>query len=196
MKAEWLHITDSTELEKQIQELSNRLVQLQWEKWRQEDFLQPYWWLLLFSTILPWVIWWRIADKKRFSSLLQYGLLWALTAFLLDSIGISLSLWTYPRQLVVATPPMFPADGAVIPVVFMLAYQYGTDWKRYLLWNTLASIFFSYIIEPWFTRIHLYQPAFWSSHVSFAGFLILAYILRYFSELLWNRNCPDTSKKS
>lgn len=175
-----LHIVNDIEhLREEIFQRRHELNEMEWEKWRYHEIFDPLWWLLLVSAVLPWFIWWRYVDRSRFKEILIYGLLWAGTAFLLDGIGLSTGLWNYPRMLFYSTPPMFPADGTVIPILFMFAYQFVRSEQSFFVASMTASALLSYAAEPLFVYLNLYEPQRWSSNLSLVAFLALGYLLRW-----------------
>ncbi|NHM32056.1 hypothetical protein [Neobacillus terrae] len=98
-----------------IQQLRGKLRDISYEHWLHNDLFTWRWWLLLLLTIVPWIIWWRLVDKKRVAEILLYGTLIAILAILLDNIGTDLIWWGYPTKLFQMFPPLVPADITVVP---------------------------------------------------------------------------------
>ncbi|MDD3364896.1 MAG: hypothetical protein PHZ03_07955, partial [Syntrophomonas sp.] len=48
--------------------------------WLQDDIHKWTWWLNVALTIVPWIIWWKLVDRKRVFEILAYGLLVTVTA--------------------------------------------------------------------------------------------------------------------
>jgi hypothetical protein len=113
------------------------LVELQTKLIKQHYFdhvLFSYqWWFLVCICVLLWGIWAILVDKKRIHIILLVGLITSIVAILLDDIGLSQSLWEYPYQIVYFTTRMDPIDMSVIPVFYMLLYQYMRTWKWYII---------------------------------------------------------------
>ncbi|WP_223700432.1 CBO0543 family protein [Sutcliffiella deserti] len=138
----------------------------------------PRWWLLFLSIFLPWVIWWIFADKNRLYELLIYGMLWAVIATWLDLIGTSNGLWEYPYNLYNKVPTLLPADLSVIPVMFMLLYQYLSNWKKFLLGSVLVSSLLSFVLEPLFIKFSMLNLINWTHFKSLFSFVILALLTK------------------
>ncbi len=142
---------------KHILDLKNELIHLRLQFWLEHDLFKPHWWFFLASSILPWMVWWKIADKKRFKELLIYGLLWAIFATVFDEFGVSLKFWYYPKELFSMVSPLFPADLTIIPVTFMVVYQFfkrkifplgGSYYVRCIFLYYSADIYlFSFLLE-------------------------------------------------
>lgn len=138
----------------------------------------PRWWFLFISIFLPWLVWWKLADKKRLFELLTYGLLWAALATWLDLLGTSNEMWEYPIKLYDKVSTLFPADFSVIPVFFMLLYQYASKWKSFFLGSVIVSSLFSFVLEPLFIKLNMLNLITWSHIKSFFTFIVLAHLTR------------------
>ncbi|NLP53060.1 CBO0543 family protein [Bacillus sp. RO1] len=134
----------------------------------------PRWWLLLTSIFLPWVIWWWIVDKKRVFEILAYGLCWAAMATWLDLLGTEYGKWSYPFKLNTDIQTLLPADSAVIPVMYMILYQYVSTWKRFVIGSVLCAAVLSFIFEPLFMMLDMLELKEWTHMKSFFSFISLA----------------------
>ena len=164
---------------KQILDLQNDLIHLRLQFWLEHDLFKPHWWFFLATSILPWIIWWKIADKRRFKELLIYGLLWAIFAMVFDELGVSLRFWYYPKELFSMVSPLFPADLTIIPIAFMVIYQFFPKRKHFFWGTTIASAVFSFIVQPLFIYFHFFWSENWEHVYSFPLFILLAYFLRW-----------------
>lgn len=149
---------------------------LAYQHWLADDLLTWKWWFLLAFSILPWIFWLLLRDKKRTYEILSYGLLWAALATLFDIVGANLILWAYPDKLVPMAPPLIPADLAVIPVSYMFVYQFTNNWKSYLLFSLFISATFSFVIEFIFMKWDMFAMYKWNHTFSFIGFTLLSCI--------------------
>jgi hypothetical protein len=88
-----------------------------------ENILFSYqWWILMATTIILWIVWLLVVDKKRLKVILIVGLITSMMAVVMDDIGLSVTAWFYPYQLVYFTTRLNAVDLAVIPVSYMLLY--------------------------------------------------------------------------
>ncbi|WP_408015231.1 CBO0543 family protein [Rossellomorea arthrocnemi] len=100
----------------------------------------------------------------------------------LDDIGSELNLWNYPIKLINIVPRLNPVDISVIPVMHMLIYQYFSKWKPFILANILISLFNSYIAEPIFVKINIYELTNWKYTYSVPIYILKAIVIKYFLE--------------
>ncbi|WP_060666048.1 CBO0543 family protein [Bacillus sp. CHD6a] len=138
----------------------------------------PRWWLLFSSIFLPWVIWWWIVDKKRLFENVAYGLCWATMATWLDILGTEYGKWSYPIKINTDIQTLLSADTAVIPVMYMLLYQYASTWKTFVFGSVLCAAVFSFIFEPLFIMLDMLELKEWSHTKSFFSFISLAIATR------------------
>src|SRR5206468_11013501 len=134
---------------------------------------------LLFLTIVPWLIWWRVADKKNFNEILLYGLIIGILSIILDNIGTDLLWWEYPDKLFQMIPPLFPADLTLVPCLMMLVYQWTKSWKSFLFLNFILSLFMSYVGETLFIWLNLYKLIEWKLFYSLLFYNVCGIFARY-----------------
>src|SRR5699024_8776857 len=114
------------------------------------------WWFLLLVVIFLWTTWAILVDKRNIHAILLVGFMTAMLAMLMDEIGLTLSLWIYPRPLSPFVSRLNPVDLAIIPVIYMLLYQYAKEWKHYVIILILISLFAVLIAEPLFGKWGVY----------------------------------------
>lgn len=171
---------DSTVLFDQIEEARRVLRDLSILHWLEDDLFSWQWWLLLISSISPWYLWVKyFMDRERKHEVLMFGLLIGSFATTFDVIGVDFLLWAYPDKLFPTFPPLLPADLTVIPVAFMIAYQYLNTWKSYLSANIILAALFSYVIEPVFIQLDMFKLINWTHTFSFLGFILLGIMNRW-----------------
>jgi len=151
--------------------------------WYFDDLGKWTWWLSLGLTVIPLIIWWKIADKTRLLEIIVLGLLANTTASFLDVVGSEAVLWGYPDRLFPNFPRILPIDFTVIPVTFMVIYQYFPDWKRYSLAIIAMSFIYSFVAEPLLVLIGLYELYAWKFVYSFPIYIIMGLFLRLVVEL-------------
>ncbi|WP_407870695.1 CBO0543 family protein [Paenibacillus sp. P36] len=163
-----------------ISDLQSQLIHLKINFWIQYDLFKLHWWILLIVTILPWLIWWKYVDRSKFNILITYGLLWMILSILLDDIGIALGLWQYPLELFSFVPPLFPADITILPITYMLIFQYFPKKSSFLIATLSSASLFSYIIEPIFISFNLYRPSNnWKHYYTLIVIIILSYTIKW-----------------
>ncbi|WP_134703025.1 CBO0543 family protein [Ammoniphilus sp. YIM 78166] len=131
-----------------VRELQDQLVQLDVERWSLYAFQAWNWWLLVVFLIVPWIIWIKLVDKKRVVEILLFGMVIILITVNLDSLGTHLGFWLYPVKLIPIIPKSLPFDASVVPVAYMLIYQYFRSWKSYTLALVVMAIVYAFFGEP------------------------------------------------
>lgn len=170
-----LHIPSNVEIDNE----KEKLFHLSIEHWFQHDLFSFNWWILFLSTVIPYFIFWRLVDKKRYFEIFCYGMVCAILCMLLDIMGTEMFLWSYPDKLLPIITPLIPANLVVIPITAMLVYQYFSTWKNFLFATLCWSILFSYIIEPLFMLRKMFVLGEnWSHTKSFIGFIVLGIFLK------------------
>ncbi|WP_185766666.1 CBO0543 family protein [Niallia circulans] len=162
-----------------IMEAKKLLVELTIDHWLYHDLFSIQWWILVSATIIPYFIWWKLVNKKRFYEIFTYGLLCGCFSIVLDIIGTEMLLWSYPDKLLPWIPPLIPADLVMIPITAMLVYQYTNKWQTFIIGTILWAALFSYIFEPLFVEWDMFVLGdYWKHSYSFIGFILLGIVLR------------------
>jgi hypothetical protein len=141
--------------------------------WYHQSLFTWNWWLLLALLIIPWIIFYFLADRSKLHHLLHVGAFIGIVAICLDSIGNELCLWTYPNNLIFITPKALPFDLSVLPVIYMMMYQYASTKKKYVFTCLAVSFGLAFIGEPLTGWLHLYQEVQWSHYHSFPIYFLI-----------------------
>lgn len=145
--------------------------------WAAKIVFTWHWWLDVALSVLPWVLWIFVHDKKNTKRLLGAGLFTALVATLLDMIGVTQGAWSYNTLLLPYFPEFLPWDLCVMPVTAMLFYQYFpkiTPWLKGAIFGVIAA----YIVEPVFIWIGVYDPNTWEHYYSLPIYFVI-YMIGY-----------------
>ncbi|MCP8615390.1 CBO0543 family protein [Salirhabdus salicampi] len=171
-----------------IEKIKEILLQLEYNDWLQNVLFTWQWWFLLTATIMPWIIWWKLVDKARLLEIVTYGLWWILVAVTLDDIGVTLQLWDYPKQLMFLIHPLGPSDLTVIPVTYMLLYQYTSRWTSFVIGSFVVAFVFAFVFEPLFIKFEMLKfhdtVIKWKHWYSFVLFGVIAIVIRKFHLLI------------
>ncbi len=161
---------------------------LQIMNWFGDDLHKWTWWLNLSLTILPLLILWKIIDRKRLLEILTYGLLIAVLATLLDSLGVAFMLWDYPDKMLPITPQTFPVNYVLLPCTYMFVYQRYRSWRDFTIASTVLAALASFLGEPFFVWFNLYDLIAWSYLYSFPIYIVMALMVRWCTEKLADRD--------
>ena len=152
------------------------------EFWFNNVFLTPKWWLIVAVAVLPVVIWWKLVDRRRLFEIMTYGLLVSLLAGLLDAIGVELDAWEYKYDFVPLLDVFIVYDISVLPVSYMLVYQYFQSWRGFVTAHLILSFAFAFISEPLLVWLDIYQLIGWKHIYSVPGYFLVAIAIRLVME--------------
>ncbi|MEQ8202064.1 MAG: CBO0543 family protein [Syntrophomonadaceae bacterium] len=164
--------------EMEINRMQETLHALRLQNWLGQDLWSWQWWLLLAALIIPWLIWFRLADRRRIFELLSYGFMAALVTGLVDSAATGMAWVSYPYKLIPAVPCLIPVTFGFVPVSYMLLYQYSHNWKTFLVNSTLFYGAAAFLLEPLARYLGLYELLRWNYLYSFLVYMVIAVVLR------------------
>jgi len=171
--------------------LYNKEIELQTEAdialrqyWMKYTFLTWEFWLLTFLLLFPWVVWWRVVDRKRLFEILTYGFLVMVVSLVFDAIGVEFDLWEYQHQLVPLFDVFVVYDFSVLPVTYMIAYQYFNKWKSFIVAHIIIAGIFAFVSEPLLMPLNFYKMLQWEHYYSFPLYFAMAVILKWVMTVL------------
>lgn len=143
------------------------------------------WWLGVALSIIPWIIWIRVRNRKQTIRLLFTGLVVAITTNVLDLIGVCYGLWYYDYKVTPMIVIYIPWDFALFPVSIMLLLQLKPEVNVFIKAIGFAMIC-SFVFEPLFTWLGIYVYVNWKQWYSFIIYIPLYLIFNkiYNSKLL------------
>jgi hypothetical protein len=170
---------DLNENMQRARELTTALVQTNMERFfKYGGFLSPQWWLLLAFLIVPWLIWLKVVDKNRKLEIVVVGLFVAIVTKLLDLVGYNLNFWDYPIQIIPLVPEAFSFDLSMIPVAYMLLYQYFKTWKSYCIGLVCMSVVYAFIGEPFCNWIMIVVYIKWKYIYSVVYYIVVGITIK------------------
>lgn len=144
------------------------------EAWSADVLWSWQWWLLLALLFLPWMVWWRLVDKRRLTEICLLGMFVLATASWMDELGTDLILWYYPFKIIPWYPQLVPINYSVMPITYMLIYQYTPKWSVYVIAMAVMAALYSWIAEPALEFLGMYQVITWKFSYSFPLYLLIA----------------------
>lgn len=163
----------------QVAEMRRLVTQARTEHWLGEDCGSWRWWVLLVLLIAPWFVWYKLADNKKLPELVMFGLIVMVFSITLDELGFMLGLWNYPVDVVPMFSRLISVDYTVVPIVFMLTYQYFPTWKRFFWALVAVSAVFSFIVEPIIVYLGFYVILKWLYWYSFIIYIVMGLLSRW-----------------
>lgn len=137
---------------------------------------------LVVLLIVPWIIWWKMADRNRITEIFTLGLLASIISSLLNGNGLNLMLWSYPYTLLPFSPRAYSFSLSAIPVTFMLLYQYLPKWKSYAIGVTIIAGVTAFLLQPLFSLAGIYKLIKWNYFYSFLALLFIGFLARMIQE--------------
>lgn len=171
----------------EIIEIQNKSIEAQQQHWLNNELFTFQFWLLIVILIIPWLIWWKLVDRKRLMEILVYGLLVHTLVTVLDEIGCQLNLWEYRYDIEPLFPRLIPINFTALPIVYMFLYQYFNKWKYFLAANVIAAAIMSFIIEPIFVWLDIYELFGWKHVYSFPIYIIIAIFFKLAMKIIFKK---------
>jgi len=168
---------------KEIEQLRGQLTELEQQFWLDHVLFSIQWWILLATLIIPWVVWWKLVDKRNIKVILLYGLIMIPLINIMDHTGVQMMLWSYEYRLSPLIPILSPIDLSLLPGLYMLMYQYFRSWKSFWIAQIVGAGIFSFVGEPIFVALGIYRMLNWEHYYSYPIYIALAVLIRCF--LAW-----------
>ena len=168
----------------QLAEMTRLLTQARIENWLGEKVGAWRWWVLLVLITVPWLVWYRLADKKRLPELTVFGLLVMVLTITLDELGFNLVLWSYPVDVIPIFPRLTSVDYTVVPIFFMLTYQYFPAWKSFFWALVAVSTLCSFVVEPIIMKLGFYVLMKWLYWYSFLIYIPMVLLARWIARII------------
>ncbi len=175
------------ETQEMIIKLQKQLRDLSMNYWREHVFNTWQWWFNIAILILPVILWWKLVDKKRLLEIIVYGSLVSAFAIYFDTIGETSVLWEYPYLLIPMDYILIDVDYSILPVLYMLAYQYFHSWKSFIAANTVLSATYSFLAEPLFIQMGLYEIHDWKFIYSFPIYVAMAITCKWMTNFFMKK---------
>lgn len=163
-----------------------------------QDALNSYWmdyslytsfeyWLMAAFFFVPLIVLYFKIDRSKIFLLGFYG--YSIHVFFnyTDWYGKNSGFWNYPFPLIPVTPGI-SIDSSLIPVVFMLVYQWTLNKvKNYYVYTILTAGFLAFVFKPFLIAVGLFRM-YGNTHYLhlFAGYLIVLLIAKIVTNFfLW-----------
>ncbi len=167
-----------------IRQTTEELYQLQADYWKEFSYFDDLkFWVVVLMLIVPLIILFIKIDRSKILLLGFYGLNYHIWFAYANSAGISLGLWEYPYQ-VSPLIPSFALDASLVPIAFMLVYQWTLNKnKNFYLYSTILSAFFAFCMKPILVGHHFFRMFEWVNYLHLFLFYILFFVI---SKLITN----------
>ncbi|WP_332692076.1 CBO0543 family protein [Halalkalibacter lacteus] len=142
-----------------INKLQTKVNQMTDEYWIQFSDLSTWqFWYHLAWVIIPLVVLYRYISRERFFEILFYGYTIHVIITYNDSYLVRYGYVDHPYMVISQFPFSFSVNAAILPVVYMLLYQYCTDReKNFYLWSLAVSAFVGLLWLEVHKQLNLFQ---------------------------------------
>ena len=183
------------ELGKKIDKVSNQLVDLRLQIWREYTLYSWQWWMLLGVCVGMTVLFFVLIRKGQLlPCIAYYGLIYVLNKNL-DDAATAMDWYDYRMQLEPIIPTMLPANLFAIPMGLSILYGRYESWKSFAIALVVAAGFISYIALPLMKRVNIYLPKAWNAHWSFLSLVLMAAIAKLAIDLVSHQHRIYLSRK-
>jgi hypothetical protein len=174
------------ELEHQVYEEWNRY----WLQYSHAGTWQ--FWALVAMLLIPLVVLFFTLDKKRAFHYGFFGLNVHIWFTYTDIIGASHGYWRYPYKLHSVLPSSISLDTSLVPVAFMLVYQWSRSRERqkelfYYAAAVALSAVFAFVFKPLLVAVDLFDLMRGTNYFHlFLLYIAIALISKWLTQLfLW-----------
>lgn len=142
----------------EIRSKAEELAQIDMEYWQQFSSVGTWqFWVIVLTLLIPLIILFIFIERRKILLLGFYGLNFHVWIAYVDSIGLRLGFWEYPYKLT-SVLPSFSIDAALIPVSFILVYQWTLNHKKNIyLYSLLLSAIYAFVLKPLMNYIHFFH---------------------------------------
>jgi hypothetical protein len=113
-------------------------------------------WINVFMLITPLVVLYFKIDRSRAFHLGFFGFNVHIWSAYFDAVGTRFGYWFYPHQAIPLLPINFGLDTSLIPVSFILLYQWTLNHKKnFYLYALGMCAGFAFVFKPYLSVFHL-----------------------------------------
>lgn len=159
-------------------------IQSNYDFWVHHSLNTGAWWLLVFVLVIPGFVWWKLIDRKRLFEITFYGVLVMFSITAMSGIGVSSQLWTYPIKLLPKFPHVMTLDTVLVPIIYMLVYQYFPRWKWFAVAAMGAALLYSLAVLPFAEWLGIYYRINWEHWYGPILYFLIAALMKSFLLLL------------
>jgi hypothetical protein len=142
----------------EVRSMIEELSQLQIDYWKTFSGVDIWqFWLVVITIIVPLIILFFFIDKSKALLLGFFGLNYHVWFAYVNKVGISMGLWEYPYQIVPFLPS-FALDASLVPISFILLYQWTLNHNKNLyIYSVILSSFFAFVLKPLMVKFNFFH---------------------------------------
>lgn len=168
-----------------LNSLQDQLAQAWIGYWRQYTLGTWQFWLHVAMFFLPLVVLYFFIDRRRALQIGFFGFNVHVWFTYIDAFGIRHALWNYPYPTIPLLSVSFSLDAALIPVLYMLLYQWTLNHRRnYYLYTTILCILLAFAFKPLLVAFDLFQLYKGTTYVHlFLGYITIMLVSKWITNL-------------
>ena len=167
----------------EILDLQEKIVSMWLDYWKEYSHLGtgPFW-VIVLMLVVPLVLIYFQIDRTKVFQIGFYGFNIHTWFTYSDAIAMRTGHVYYPFQAIPIMPVNFALDASLVPVTFMLVYQWCiNNNKNVFLYGVITSAFFSFFFKPVMAAWELIKLAngmnYFYLFLNYLGILIMAIVL-------------------
>lgn len=147
-----------------------------WQEYSNVDTWQ--FWINIIFLVLPLIILYFSLDRKRSFQIGFFGYSVHVLSTYIDAYSTRFSHWEYPFKAFPFLPISFGLDTSLIPVTYMLVYQWTINHKmNYYIVTTILAAIFAFLFKPLLATVNLFQLSNGTSYLHLFLWYLLGGIL-------------------
>ncbi len=164
-----------------IHSIRNKLEETYIDYWHQFSTIHAWqFWLVLLMLFIPLVVLFFKIDRSKIFQLGFFGYSIHVLAAYTDALGIRKNWWDYPYVVFPQLPGSIGIDASLIPVYFILLYQWCLNKnKNYWVYGTLSAFGFTFIFKPLLVWLNVFQL-----YTSWFNLLLAYLLVTYVAKLI------------
>lgn len=150
---------DKEEFFKKFNDMQSKVTTMQEQYWYEYTNVTSWqFWVMLAMVVIPLIVLYFKVDRSKIFLILFYGLNVHVWFAYIDMYGTRKGFWEYPHSLTPFFPFSFSLDASLVPVSYLLVYQWTLNKeKNFYLYTFLLSAFFAFILKPILTSLYLFK---------------------------------------
>ncbi|WP_290428917.1 CBO0543 family protein [Alkalihalophilus pseudofirmus] len=142
---------DQLTLYQKIESAKEQVMQLEWEYWVRFSSIHTFefWVIFLLFFAAPLIALYFLIDRRKMLLLGFYGFNIHVWFGYVDTAQDKMGVLGYPYELLPFLSGNVSLEAALVPVLFMLVYQWTLNHrKNFYLYSLLLSAFLSFVLKP------------------------------------------------
>ncbi|HZG17672.1 MAG TPA: CBO0543 family protein [Candidatus Bathyarchaeia archaeon] len=164
------------------QKITDKLIEYWWQF---SSFDSWQFWVTLAMLVVPLIVLYFLIDRSQVFKIGFFGLCVHIVTTYADLTGWRLGYWDYPYFAIPLFPVALGLDSSLIPVVFMLLYQWVTEKNRnFYLYAVILAALFAFGLKPLMNTLDLFRL---HKGLSFLELFLYVYVpIIFLSKWLFN----------